>query len=104
MLSMYILLHLGVNSNNPSIEIRVLPHHHITIPRHCHENRVNSTAQRRHENLAYLQPDQEAECKHNGRECPAFVVGWVGELEVEEGEEGTEIGDEGGAHGEDGGY
>ena len=98
---MYRLLHLRINLHHPLIQIRMIPHQNLGIPRARHEDRVHPAANRRHEDLAHLQPDQEGKRHDDGRELAAFVVLGFGEFEVEEGEEGAEIGDKGAAHGKD---
>lgn len=97
-LCMYVLLHLRINIYNPSVEIRMIFHHDIRIPGHSDKNGVDAAAERCHEYLADLQPDQEAECHYDWRECAALVVRRVRKLEVEECEEGTEVCDEGRSH------
>lgn len=80
----------------------MIPHQNIRIPRARHEDRIHSAANRRHEDLAHLQSDQERKRHDNGREGAAFVVCRFRKFQIEEGKEGTQVGDEGGAHGEDG--
>jgi len=96
------LLYARVHSNHPLIKIRMILPQTIRIPRHRHEQRISSAADRRHEDLADLQADEEGKGQDDGRVGAGTVVLGLGELEVEIGEEGAEVGDEGGAHGEDG--
>lgn len=95
-------LHLRINPHHPLIQIRMIPHQHLGIPRTRHENGIHPAADRRHEDLTHLQPYQERESHDDGRELAAFVVLGFGEFEVEECEEGAEVGDKGAAHCEDG--
>ena len=101
-LSMNHLLYLRVHASNSIVEIWMIFHHDIRIPRHCNENRINPTPNRRHEYLTNLQANQKTECHHYRGESAAIVVPWFGELEIKIGEQSTEITDEGSSHGQDG--
>lgn len=100
--SMYHCLHLGVDFDHPRPEIGMILHQNVRIPRSRHEYRVHAASNRRHEDLAHLQANQEGKGHDDGREPAPFVVSRFGELEVKEGKEAAEVGDEGAAHGEDG--
>lgn len=96
------LLYLRVHTDHPLVEIRMISHQNIRIPRARHEDRIHSAANRRHEDLAHLQSDQECKRHDNGREGAALVVCRLREFQIEKGQKGAQVGDEGGAHGEDG--
>ena len=57
--SMDTLLHLRVNRDHLRIQIRMIPHQDLGIPGRSHKERIDATANRRHEDLADLKSDQE---------------------------------------------
>ena len=73
------------------------------IPRHSNKQGINPTTNRSKDDTADLQADQEGKGEDDGGEGAVGVVGRVGELEVEVGEEGAEVGCRCRGHGEDGG-
>lgn len=80
------LLHMRIHLNHILIQLRVLAHHDLRIPRGRDENRLNATLQRRREAVGDLQADEESVRHDDGRERAGGVVGRVSEDEVEVGE------------------
>jgi len=88
--------------NHLLVQIRVLVHHDLGVPRGRHEDGVDAAAQRRREDIAYLQADEEREGHDDGRVGPVGVVRRAREDQVQVRQQGAGVGDEGGAHGEHG--
>lgn len=82
------LLHLRINPDHILIQLRVLAHEHLGIPRGRDENRIDPARQRGGEAVGDLQADEESVRDDHGREFAVGVVGRVREDEVEEGEAG----------------
>lgn len=96
------LLDLGINLHHARIEIGMIPHQHIRIPRRRNKYGVDAAADGGQEDLTDLQADEEGKGHDDGREGASGVVFRLGELQVEVGEEGAEVGHECGTHGQDG--
>ena len=58
--SVYVLLYFRIDANHPSIEVRVILHQDVRVPRHGHKDRVHAATYWRHEDLTDLQSDQKA--------------------------------------------
>lgn len=93
------LLNPRIHANHSIIKIRMVAHEDVGIPRSSHEDGIDSAPNWRHEDLADLEPDKEGKCHDDGGELAAFIICRVGELQIEEGEEGAEVSYKGGAHG-----
>jgi hypothetical protein len=93
------LLHVGVDCNHALVKIRMLPHQNLGVPCHCDKDRVDATRQRRSEDIAYLQSNQEGESDNYRRVRAIRVIRWRREEEVEVCEERACVCNEGGAHG-----
>ena len=98
---MYRILNMGIHPHQFLIKVGMFQNQYLRIPRHSHEQRVDARPNRRHEDLADLQADQEGE-RHDdwGEDAAVLVVCWFGELEVQVGEKGGEVAHEEGAHGQ----
>lgn len=95
------VLYVWIHAQQPCPKIGMLPDQNIGIPAHSNKERINTTADRGHEDPAHLQPNQEGERHDDGSEGSALVVGRIGEVEVKIGQECAEIGNEDTAHGQD---
>lgn len=84
------------------IQLSVLVHQDLRIPRHGDEQGINSSGERDGEAVRNLQAYEEGVCYHDWSEVAVAVVGRVGEDDVNVGHQGAGVGDEHGAHGEDG--
>jgi hypothetical protein len=115
---------MRIHLNHILVQLRVLAHHNLRIPRSSHKDSLNTALQRRGEAVGDLQTDEESVRNDDGGESAVGVVARVGEDEVEVGEaveggillatsrslsrgvegnlQGTDVGYEGGTHGEDG--
>ena len=116
---------MRIHFNHILIQLRVLAHHDLRIPRGSHENGLDTALQRCSEAVGDLQTDEKSVCDDDGSESAIGVVGRVGEDEVEVGEavdwekivsfvvilkgrgqrrnlQCADVGYEGRAHGEDG--
>jgi hypothetical protein len=84
---------MRIHFNHILIQLRVLAHHDLRIPRGSHEDRLDTALQRRGEAVGDLQADEESVRDDDGGESAVGVVAWVGEDEVEVGEavDGEEI-------------
>ena len=94
------LLHLRVNPDHPVVEFWMIPHQHVRIPCGSNEYSVDAASDRRHEYLTYLQSDQERESHNDGRKGTSVIVSWLGELQVQIGQESAEVRYESAAHSE----
>jgi hypothetical protein len=94
------LLHVGVHRNHALVKIRMLPHQNLGVPRHRDKDGVDATGQRRSENVANLQSNQEGESDDHRRVRAIRVVCWRREEEVEVCEERACVCDKGCAHGQ----
>ena len=94
------LLHLWINPDHPVIELWMIPHQNVRIPRSSDKYSVDATSDWRHEYLADLQSDQERESHNDGRKGASVIVSWLGELQVEIGQESAEVRYKSTAHGE----
>ena len=95
------LLYFRICAHHPAVDICMVAHQYLWIPRRSHKNRINTAANRRHEDLADLQTDQECKRHDHRRVGAASVVGWVCELQVKVRKESTEVTNECRAHGQD---
>jgi hypothetical protein len=80
------LLNMWIHLDHILIQLRVLAHHDLRIPRGSDENRLDTALQRRGEAVGDLQTDEESVGDDDGRESAVAVIGWVGEDEVKVGE------------------
>lgn len=96
------LLNMGVYGNHAVVEIRVLAHQDLWIPCHGNENRVNTAAQWRCEDVADLQSNQESKCYDDCRIAAVSVVRRRSEDEVEVSQQGAGVSNEGRSHGQNG--
>ena len=90
-LSMNHLLNLWISAHHPGVEVRMIAHQHIWIPCCGYKDRVDTAANGCQEDLAYLKADQKGKRHDDRGESSAGVVGRVGELQVQEGEQGAEV-------------
>ncbi len=88
------LLHLRINPHHFLIEVRMISHQDIRIPRRSNENSIDTTTNRRHEDLADLQSNQEGESHNDRGKCASLIISWFRELQVEVGEKGADVGHE----------
>jgi hypothetical protein len=84
------LLNMRIHLNHILVQLRVLAHHNLRIPRGSHENGLDTALQRRGEAIGDLQADEESVRDDDGGESPVGVVAGVGEDEVEVGEAGRD--------------
>ena len=94
------LLHPWIHGDHSGVEIRMITHEHVGVPRSCDKDGVDAAANGCHEDLADLEADEEGKGHDDRRESAGVVVARGSELEVEKSEECAEVGDEGGTHGE----
>lgn len=99
---MYRLLHMRVNPNHGIVDIRVVPHKDIGVPRRGNKNGVNAARDGRREDVCDLKADEEGEEHDDGRPAAVAVVLGLREEKVEVGEERAGVGDEEPAKGQDG--
>lgn len=99
---MYGLLDMRVDADHAGIQVGMIPHQDLRIPRTGHEYGIDATAKRRGEDVADLEADEEGEGNHNRSVGAILVVSGRGEDEVEVGEKRAGIGNKGRAHAEDG--
>lgn len=92
------LLNLRVKLHQLVVDIRVVIDHDLRIPSHSDEDSLNTTTNGSHEDLADLQTNQESESHDDGGEVTIPVVGGVGELQIEIGQQRTDIGDKSRTH------
>ena len=57
--SMNHLLHLWVDPYHPLVQVGMIPHQNIWVPRRSHEDCVHTTPNGRHKDLTDLQSNQE---------------------------------------------
>jgi len=88
------LLHMRIHGNQLAIQLSVLLNHDLRIKSRRHENSIDTTTDWRSEDLADLQTDEEGVGNDDGREVAVGVVAWLGENEVEVGEQGASVADE----------
>ena len=96
------LLHMRINLNHVSVQIRMITNHDLGVPSSGNEDSVDTATKRSGEDVADLQTDDEGEGYHDGRIPPRLVICRLSEDQVQVGQEGAGIGDEGGSHAEDG--
>lgn len=96
------LLHMRIHLDHLVVQIRVVPDHDLGIPRHGHKDGIDAAAERRGEDVADLQADQERKGADDDREVAVGIVRGLGELEVEEREQRGGEADEERAEREDG--
>ena len=77
---------MRVHLDHVLVQLRVLAHHNLRIPRGSHKDSLNATLQRCSEAVGDLQTDEESIGDDDGSESAVGVVGRVGEDEVEVGE------------------
>lgn len=77
---------MRVHLNHVLVQLRVLAHHNLRIPRGSHKDSLNATLQGCSEAVGDLQTDEESIGDDDGSESAVSVVGRVGEDEVEVGE------------------
>jgi hypothetical protein len=77
------LLDVRVHLDHVLVQLWVLAHHDLRIPRGSNENGLNTALQRRGEAIGDLQADEEGICDDDGSELALRIVGWVCEDEVE---------------------
>lgn len=75
--------------------------HHFGVPGRRHKDGVDATGQRGCEDVADLQTDEECKGNNHHGVLSVRVIGWVCELQVQEGEQGGREANECGAEGED---
>ena len=80
------LLDVRVHLDHILVQLRVLAHHDLRIPRGGHEDGLDAALQRCGEAVGDLQADEESIRDDDGGEGASLVVAWVGEDEVEVGE------------------
>ena len=80
------LLHLRIDLHHLLVQLRVLAHEDLGIPRGGDEDGVDATGQRHGEAVGDLQADEEGLGDDDGRELAVGVVARVREDEVEVGE------------------
>jgi hypothetical protein len=85
------LLDVRVHLDHVLVQLRVLAHHDLRIPRGSNENGLDTALQRRGEAVGDLQADEEGIGDDDGSELALRVVGWVCEDEVQVGEAVGEI-------------
>ena len=83
------LLHVRVHDNHALVELRMLSYEHFRIPCHSNKEGVDAARQRGSEAVRNLQTNEEGVRDHDRSEASGRVVGWVGEVDVEVGEECT---------------
>lgn len=93
------LLHARVQLHELVVDFRVVVNHDLRIPAHRHEDGLDTTANRRHEDLAHLQADHESKGHNDSGKVAVGVVGRLRELQVQVGQQGADVGNEHGAHG-----
>ena len=76
----------------------MISHQDVRIPCRCDENGVSAAADRRHENLAHLETNQEGKRQDDGSIAATVIVGGACKLEIEEGEQSAKIANESRAH------
>jgi len=93
-------LHMRINLHQPIPQIRELLDQDLGIKRHGNKEGSHATLDGHQEDVGDLEADQEGKGHDDGGEGVAVVVGWLGEGDVEVGEEAAGVGYEDGAHGE----
>lgn len=78
---MYGLLQVRIHLHHLVVQVVMITHQDLWIPSYCHKNGVDAGAERRGEEVAYLQTDEEREGNNNYGEVSVRVVWRIGELE-----------------------
>lgn len=99
---MYRLLDMRVNPNHGVIDIPVVPHEDLGVPRRGNKDGVDTTRDGRREDICDLKADKEGEEHDDSRPATVAVVLGLREEEVEVGEQGAGVGDKEPAKGQDG--
>lgn len=96
---MYRLLHMRIDVYHLLIQVRMLGHHNLRVPGCCDEDSVDTTADRRGEDIADLQSDEEGKRHHDRGIRSRRVVGRVRVDHVQIREQGARVRDKGRSHG-----
>lgn len=80
---------LTVYLDHSVVQISVRLHQDLRIPGCTHEQCVNARVDWDHETAGDLHSDEEAVDHDHSGEGTAFVIGWVGDVEVDVGDECT---------------
>lgn len=75
------LLQVWVHLYHLVVQVVVVAHQDLGVPSHGHKNGVDAGAERRGEEVAYLQTDKERKGNNHDGEVSLRVVGRIGELE-----------------------
>ena len=100
-LRMYRLLNMRINPNHGIVDIRVVPHEDVGVPRRRDKDGVHAARDGCREDVCDLQADEEGEEHNDGRPVAIGVVLGLREEEIEVREEGAGVGDEEPAKGQD---
>lgn len=100
-LNMYGLLHMRVHRHHLRVQIWMVPHQDLRIPSTCDKDGIDTAAERRGEDVADLQANEEGEGENNRRVRAITVVLGRREDQVAVGHESAGVTDEHGADGED---
>lgn len=92
---------LTIHVNHPLVEISMLLHQDLWIPGCSHEKCVDTGVDWYNEAAGDLESDKEAVDDNHGGKSTALVVGWVGNVEVDVGNQSTAYGNEHASEGED---
>ena len=87
------LLDLRIHSYHPRIQIRMLRHQHLRIPRCGYKHGITPAPNGCHEDLAHLQADQKRKRHHHGCVTARAVVRRLGELQIQIRQQRAEIRD-----------
>lgn len=99
---MYRLLNLRIDPNHGVVDVPVVPHEDLGVPRRGDEDGVDAARDGRREDVCDLQADEEGEEHDDSRPAAVAVVLGLREEEVEVREEGAGVGDEQTTKGQDG--
>ena len=92
------LLHLRVYPDHPLVQIGMIPHQNVWVPRRSDKYGIHTRPNRRHEYLTNLQSDEEGESHDHRRKSSPIVVTRLREFEVEIRKEGADISHKGRSH------
>jgi len=96
------LLDLRVHSAHLLVQLWVIAPHDRGVPTSSYKDGFDTAGDGSGENVCDLEADEERKGQDDGGILPIVVVGRVGEVEVEVGQEGTGVCNEEGAEGKDG--
>lgn len=92
---------LTINLHHTVVKISMLLHQHLWVPGSAHEKCVNTRVDWDHEAAGNLKSNEEAVNDNNSGECTAFVIGRIGDVEVDVCNQGAAYSNEHASKGED---